>query len=49
MMMDACVQVVEFVFTTFNVVLFALDVEVLHVGRNFSHRKVWPLTSYRRS
>jgi hypothetical protein len=39
-MMDACVQVVEFVFTTFNVVLFALDVEVLHVGRNFSHRKV---------
>jgi hypothetical protein len=32
-------QVVEFVFTTFNVVLFALDVALLH-GRNPAHRQV---------
>jgi hypothetical protein len=32
-------QVVEFVFTTFNVVLFALDVALLH-ERNPAHRQV---------
>ncbi|KAH9541015.1 hypothetical protein CY35_14G037400 [Sphagnum magellanicum] len=32
-------EVVEFVFTTFNVVLFALDVALLH-GRNPAHRQV---------
>ncbi|CAK9201922.1 unnamed protein product [Sphagnum troendelagicum] len=33
-------EVVEFVFTTFNVVLFALDVHVLHEEQHHTHQKV---------